>query len=166
VIYLDHNASTPVRPEVAEAMQACLEEVHGNASSLHRDGQRARAAVETARAQVAALVKARPSEVVFVSGGTEGDHLALVGGAWAMGSGKRRVAISAIEHHAVHGAADVLQDHGFAIEHVPVDANGVLDRSALERLPADISLMAVTIVMAALLYLRINSKVDVPALAS
>jgi len=143
VIYLDHNASTPVRPEVAAAIRACLEDVHGNASSLHREGQRARSAVETARAQVAALVKARPSEVVFVSGGTEGDHLALVGGAWAMGSDPHRVAISAIEHHAVHGAAEVLHDHGFAVEHLPVDANGVLDRDALERMPIDTSLMAV-----------------------
>ncbi|HET9326168.1 MAG TPA: cysteine desulfurase family protein [Candidatus Eisenbacteria bacterium] len=142
MIYLDHNASTPVRAEVAEAIQACLTDLHGNASSLHREGQRARAAVEKARDQVAALVHARGSEVVFVSGGTEGDHLALVGGAWALASRGRRVAISAIEHHAIHGAGEVLQEHGFAVEHLPVDANGVLDRSALDRLPADTALVA------------------------
>ena len=142
MIYLDHNASTPVRPEVAEAIQACLTGLHGNASSLHREGQRARAAVEGAREQVAALVGARASEVVFVSGGTEGDHLALVGGAWALSRSPGRVAISAIEHHAIHGAGDVLRDHGFRIEHVPVDARGVVDRAALERLPDDTAIVA------------------------
>jgi cysteine desulfurase len=142
VIYLDHNASTPVRPEVAEAIQACLTGLHGNASSLHREGQRARAAVEMAREQVAALVGARPSEVVFVSGGTEGDHLALVGGAWGEPVRSRRVAISAIEHHAIHGAAEVLREHGFAVEHLPVDAHGVLERAALDRLPEDTAIVA------------------------
>src|SRR5262245_60697975 len=150
-------------------MRSCLEDLHGNASSLHREGQRARAAVERAREQVAALVKARPDEVVFVSGGTEGDHLGLVGGAWAQCElGRRvaisatqhharhgatggvllglvggawaqcdlggRVAISAIEHHAVHGAAEVLGELGFAIDHLPVTADGVLDLASLDRL--------------------------------
>lgn len=137
MIYLDHNASTPVLPEVAGAIQACLTDLHGNASSLHREGQRARAAVEKARAQVASLVGAQASEVVFVSGGTEGDHLALLGGAWGLGGEARRVAISAVEHHAVHGAAGVLEDHGFTIEHLPVDARGVLDLASLDRLPDD-----------------------------
>src|SRR5262245_46698457 len=115
-------------------MRSCLEDLHGNASSLHREGQRARAAVERAREQVAALVKARPDEVVFVSGGTEGDHLGLVGGAWAQRELGRRVAISAIEHHAVHGAAEVLGELGFAIDHLPVTADGVLDLASLDRL--------------------------------
>jgi len=143
VIYLDHNASTPVRPEVAAAVHACLEDLHGNASSLHREGQRARAAVERARAQVAALVNARPSEVVFVSGGTEGDHLGLIGGAWAQRERRRGVAISAIEHHAVHGAAEVLSELGFAIDHLPVTAEGVLDLGSLDRLTSDTAMVAV-----------------------
>jgi cysteine desulfurase len=134
LIYFDHNASTPVRPEAAAAMRACLEDLHGNASSMHREGQRARAAVERAREQVAALVHARPDEVVFVSGGTEGDHLALAGGAWAMREKGRRVAISAIEHHAVHGAAEVLGEHDFAVDHLPVDGNGMLQVDAFDRL--------------------------------
>jgi len=142
VIYLDHNASTPVRPEVADAMRSSLEDLHGNASSLHREGQRARAAVERAREQVAALVHARPSEVVFVSGGTEGDHLGVVGGAWARRQEGRRIAVSAIEHHAVHGAAEVLAELGFAIEHLPVGGDGVLDLAALDRLAPDTVLVA------------------------
>ena len=121
MIYLDHNASTPVRPEVGEAMRACLADLHGNASSLHREGQRARAAVELAREQVAALVHARVAEVVFVSGGTEGDHLALVGGAWARREEGRRVALCAVEHHAVHGAGELLRELGFALERLPGD---------------------------------------------
>ncbi|TMQ72303.1 MAG: cysteine desulfurase [Candidatus Eisenbacteria bacterium] len=119
-----------------------LSDLHGNASSLHREGQRARAAVERAREQVAALVRARPSEVVFVSGGTEGDHLALVGGAWAMRDRGRAVAISAVEHHAVHGAAEVLHEQGFRVEHLPVDRRGVLDAAGLDRLPQDTVLLA------------------------
>jgi len=84
MIYLDHNASTPIRPEAREAMLACLTDLHANPSSAHREGQRARAAIERAREQVAALVHALPDEVVFLSGGTEGDHEALIGAAWAM----------------------------------------------------------------------------------
>ena len=100
MIYFDHNASTPVRPEAAAAMGSALAELHANPSSSHRDGQRARAAIEHAREQVAALVHARADEVVFTSGGTEGDHAALIGAAWAAEPRGRRVAFSAIEHHA------------------------------------------------------------------
>jgi cysteine desulfurase len=143
LIYLDHNASTPIRPEAATAMRACLEGIHGNASSLHREGQRARAAVERAREQVAELVNAQPAEVVFVSGGTEGDHLGLVGGAWAQRERGRRVAISAIEHHAVHGAAQVLAELDFAVDHLAVGRDGVIDLGALERLAPGTVLVAV-----------------------
>src|SRR5437867_4915858 len=104
--YFDHNASTPVRPEVVDAMRDALETLHGNPSSAHRDGQRARAAIERAREQVAALVGAEPRAVVFTSGGTEGDLLAIVGGARALESRGRRIAISAVEHRAVPGAAE------------------------------------------------------------
>jgi len=124
-------------------MRACLEDLHGNASSLHREGQRARAAIERAREQVAALVRARPDDVVFVSGGTEGDHLGLVGGAWALRERGRRVAVSAVEHHAVHGAAEVLAEQGFATDPLPVDANGMLDISSLDRLAAGTVMVSV-----------------------
>lgn len=143
MIYLDHNASTPVRPEVVAAMARALADLHANPSSQHRDGQAARAAVEHARAQVAALVHARPGEVVFVSGGTEGDHLGLIGAAWACASRGRRVAVSAIEHHAMHGAAEVLAEQGFAIETLPVSGDGVVDPGAIDRLPADTTVAAV-----------------------
>lgn len=143
MIYFDHNASTPVRPEAVLAMRECLEDLHGNASSMHREGQRARAAVERAREQVAALVRARPEQVVFVSGGTEGDHLSLVGGAWARQSQGRRVAISAIEHHAVHGAAEVLAEQGYAVDHLPVDGNGMIEIEALGRLAAGTTIVSV-----------------------
>jgi len=105
-------------------MQPCLADLYGNPSSLHREGQRARAAIERAREQVAALVGARPDEVIFTSGGTEGDHLAILGAAWALRPAGGRIAISAIEHHAVHGAAEVLSEQGWAIDHIPVGSDG------------------------------------------
>ncbi|MCE9626545.1 MAG: aminotransferase class V-fold PLP-dependent enzyme [Candidatus Eisenbacteria bacterium] len=124
-VYLDHNASTPVRPEVAEAMQQALRDLGANPSSAHRDGQRVRAAVERAREQAAALVNAKPDEVVFVSGGTEGDHLAIVGSAWAQRASGKHVAAAAIEHHAVHGAVGLLETMGFTHSSLPCDANGM-----------------------------------------
>jgi cysteine desulfurase len=133
MIYLDHNASTPVRPEALEAMRTCLADLSANPSSLHREGQRARAAVERAREQVAALVRARLDELVFTSGGTEGDHAGLIGAAWALEPQGRRVVISAIEHHAVHGAAEVLERGGFAVTHLPVDREGRTDPVSLDQ---------------------------------
>ena len=111
-------------------MQPTLADLYGNPSSLHREGQRARAAIERAREQVAALVNARPDEVIFVSGGTEGDHLAILGAAWARRADGTRVAFSAIEHHAVQGAAEVLSDQGWGVDHLPVAAAGYLDPAA------------------------------------
>ncbi len=143
MIYFDHNASTPVRPEAAEAMRSALANLHANPSSSHREGQRARAAVERARAQVAALVEARPDEVVFTSGGTEGDHAGLMGAAWAAEARGRRVAISAIEHHAVHGAAEVLERLGYTATHLPVGREGLVDPAAIATLPADTTVVAV-----------------------
>ncbi len=143
MIYFDHNASTPVRPEVAAAMMACLTDVHANPSSAHREGQRARAAVERAREQVGALVGAAPEQVVFTSGGTEGDHAGLIGLAWAADARGKRVAISTIEHHAVHGAAEVLLRQGWTVDHLAVDASGRVDPLSVERLPVDTTVVAV-----------------------
>jgi cysteine desulfurase len=142
MIYFDHNASTPVRLEVREAMIGALEDLSANPSSLHREGQRARAAIEHAREQVAALVHARPDEVAFVSGGTEGDHAGLIGLALAAEARGRTVAISAIEHHAIHGAAEVLARLGYAVEHLPADARGVVDAAGLDALPAEVTAAA------------------------
>src|SRR5262245_4494666 len=135
-IYLDHNASTPVRPEVAEAMQRALRDLGANPSSAHAEGQRVRAAVEQARAQAAALVGAAPQEVVFVSGGTEGDHLAIVGSAWAQRERGQHVAHAAIEHHAVHGAAEVLEKLGWHHSVLPCDRNGMTPPESVNELPA------------------------------
>jgi cysteine desulfurase len=143
MIYFDHNASTPVRPEVVEAMHAVLAEVSANPSSMHREGQRARAAVECAREQVAALLRARPDDVVFTSGGTEGDHAGLIGAAWALEPQGRRIAFAAIEHHAVHGAAEVLARSGFEVEHLPVLADGWVPPAALDALPVGTTVVAV-----------------------
>jgi cysteine desulfurase len=142
VIYLDHNASTPVRPEVADAMLAALRDLGANPSSAHREGQRARAAIERAREQLAGLVNARPDEVVFVSGGTEGDHLALIGAAWARRNSGRHVAFASIEHHAVHGAADVLEELGWTHTSLACDAEGRTLPQAIDALPADTTVVS------------------------
>ncbi len=141
-IYLDHNASTPVRPEVAEAMYQALRDLGANPSSTHRDGQRVRAAIEHARAQAAALVGARERELVFVSGGTEGDHLAVVGSAWAQRERGMHVAYAAIEHHAVHGAAEVLGRFGWQHSTLPCDANGMTPPESVSDLPAGITVLS------------------------
>jgi cysteine desulfurase len=124
-----------VRPEVAEAMLAALTDLGANPSSAHREGQRARAAIEQAREHVTALVHARPDEVVFVSGGTEGDHLAIIGAAWARREAGRHVAFAAIEHHAVHGAADVLEELGWTHSALACDADGCTPPAAIDALP-------------------------------
>jgi cysteine desulfurase len=119
-------------------MRPCLGDLYANPSSLHGEGQRARAAVERAREQVAALVHARPDEVVFTSGGTEGDHLALLGAAWARRGDGTRVAISAVEHHAVHGAAEVLAEQGWMVDHLPVDRDGRVEPARFRPAPGTV----------------------------
>ena len=100
-IYLDHNATTPVEPAVAEAVSDALLTCFGNASSVHTFGQTAKAALDEARARVATLVGGAPSEIVFTSGGTESDNLAIRGAMEAAPDGRRHVITSAIEHEAV-----------------------------------------------------------------
>ena len=142
MIYLDHNASTPVRPEVADAMHQALRELGANPSSSHRAGLHVRAAVERAREQVARFVHALEGEVIFVSGGTEGDHLALVGAAWARRDAGKRVAFAAIEHHAVHGAADVLHELGWEHAELPCEPSGITLPAAIDALPADTTVVS------------------------
>lgn len=122
-VYLDANATTPLYPEVLEAMRPWFLEQFGNASSIHLQGQRARAAVERARASVAALLNCRPAEIVFTSGGTEGDNLALFG---LVRPGDHLIA-SSIEHHAVLNAAERLRDRGIEVTFLPVSHQGVVD---------------------------------------
>jgi len=142
MIYLDHNASTPVRPEVADAMHQALRDLGANPSSPHRAGLQARAAIERAREQVAALVNARADEVVFVSGGTEGDHLAVIGAALSRREQGRIVAAAAIEHHAVHGAADLLAQFGWSHHALPCDTDGRTPVAAVQALPEGVTVVS------------------------
>ena len=148
--YLDHAATTPVLPEAALAMAAQLHHT-GNASSLHASGRAARRVVEESRETVAQALGARPSEVVFTSGGTEADNLAVKGLFWARrGADPRRVRVlaSAVEHHAVLDPAQWLGDHeGAQVEWLPVDPYGRVRPAtllaAIERDPASVSFISV-----------------------
>jgi len=129
-IYLDHNATAPLDPRVLDAMRPWLLGAHGNPASVHRPGRAAHEALEQARAQVAALVSAKPAEVVFTGGGTEADNLALKGVCWGKPSG--RLLIGAIEHSAVMGPADALAELGWQVEQFSVDGEGRYDLTALD----------------------------------
>src|SRR5580765_6910722 len=122
-VYLDNNATTPVLPEVFEAMRPFYLEQFGNASSIHHYGQHARAAVEKARASVAALVNARPAEIVFTSGGTEADNLGIFG----LVQRGDHVITSAIEHSAVTNTCKRLEQMGCEVTFVPVNSRGEID---------------------------------------
>lgn len=132
-IYLDHAATTPVHPEVAEAMRRCLVDVWGNPSSIHAQGREARLAVEAARERVAALIGARPREIVFTSGGTEADNLAILGAARRRREKGDHVITSAVEHHAVLHACEALREEGFRVTVLPVDGDGLVDPEDLRR---------------------------------
>ena len=126
-IYLDHNATTPVRPEVYDAMEPFFRVRFGNASSIHRYGQEARSAVEVARSRVAGLVNARPGEIYFTSGGTESDNLALKGIAYTRRAFGRHIVTTNIEHSAVLNSCGFLEREGFEVTYLPVDENGWID---------------------------------------
>ncbi len=128
-IYLDHNATTPIDERVLERMLPYLRQYYGNPSSLHQPGRVARAALDQARGQVAALVNAHPSQVVFTSGGTEANNFALAGLAGSLPPG--RLAVSAIEHSSVLGAARALAGQGWGVDLVAVDAQGRVTPQAL-----------------------------------
>ena len=128
-VYFDNNATTPVLPEVFEAMQPYFGEYFGNASSIHHHGQETRAAVERARESVAALLGCRPSEIVFTSGGTEGDNLAIFGLAQA----GDHVVTSTIEHHAVLNSCKHLEAAGCEVTYVPVDDRCLVDPDDVRR---------------------------------
>jgi cysteine desulfurase len=130
-IYLDHNATTPLRSEVLDAMLPYLGAVFGNPSSIHTYGQEARRAVDRARQQVAELIGARPAEIIFTSGGTEADNLALRGR--VIGVERPHVVTSAVEHPAVlNTCRDLERRGGVEVTYLPVDASGQVDPSALE----------------------------------
>ncbi len=135
-LYFDHNASTPVDAEVLEAMTPFLTGVYGNPSSIHSFGQQARAAIEQARAEVAKLLNCRASEMVFASGGTEADNLAVFGAVRAAvprTSGPKHVVSSDIEHHAVLNACQALEKEGVEVTYVKAGSDGVVDPDDVRR---------------------------------
>ena len=136
-VYLDNNATTPVAPEVSEAMHPYLHEDYGNASSVHWYGQRAREAVEQARDQVVRLINAHPSEIIFTSGGTEGGNTAVLGAVEAArprpGAGPKHVVSTPIEHTAVLYAARALERRRIEVTYVPVGSSGVIDPADVKR---------------------------------
>jgi cysteine desulfurase len=130
-IYLDHAATSPLRPEVLEAMLPYLTEHFGNASSLHASGRRARQGLDEAREGVAALLEAKPREVIFTSGATENTNLAVAGLAWAGSARGRHLVTTTVEHRAILGACAALERHGFEVTQVPVDRYGQVDPAAV-----------------------------------
>jgi len=143
--YFDHNATTPVAPEVLETLVSCLGQVYGNASSIHHFGQSAKQRLEAARRQVAALIHADPREIVFTSGGTESDNLAILGVVRAAESPRRHAITCAIEHPAVLMTMKQLQREGVEVTAVRVGANGIVSpddvRSAIRPETVLISIM-------------------------
>lgn len=145
-IYLDHNATTPLDPLVADHMTRAMREVWGNASSLHHFGQQAKAALDHARGSVATLLGADASEIVFTAGGTESDNLAIRGAADAIEpSGRKHLVTTAIEHEAVLNTMRSLAKRGWRVTTLPVDASGIVDvdrvREAITDATALVSVM-------------------------
>jgi cysteine desulfurase len=161
-VYFDHNATAPLDPRVLEAMLPYLADAaYGNPSSVHRYGRAARQALDTARAQVAALVGAEVAQLTFTSGGTEANNLALKG--YAARHPGRRLLVSAIEHACIVEPAQALARQGVPVEWIPADARGQLDQAALEALLAqgNVGLVAV-------MYANNETGVvqDIPAIAA
>lgn len=143
LVYLDHAASAPVRPEAREAMLPFLDGRYGNPSSIHRFGREARAALEDTRARLAAVIGAAPQEIVFTRAGTEADDLAILGRSRQVPGAA--IAVSAIEHKAVLASAHAAEAEGARLIILPVDASGVADLAALDvalaEKPAVVSVM-------------------------
>jgi cysteine desulfurase len=145
-VYLDHSATTPVDPRVVSAMMPFLTQKFGNASSVHQFGQQARAAAERARRQVATLLSARANEIVFTSGGTEANNLAIRGVCEQAKSGERHIITSSIEHPSVRGPIDGLEKLGWEVTRLPVYDDGIVRledvRAALRRDTVLVSIMS------------------------
>lgn len=124
IIYLDHAATSPIAPEVIDVMVRAMAEESGNASSIHTVGRSARKALDDSRASLAAKVNAKPSEIIFTSGGTEADNMAIFGTAYARQKEGKHIITTAIEHHAVLHACEKLEKEGFTVTYLPVDKTG------------------------------------------
>jgi len=137
-IYLDHAATTPVHPQVAEAMASYFSKDFGNPSTLYSYGREAKGALEEARAKVARLIGAKqPEEIVFTSGGTEADNFALCGIAWANQKKGNHIITTSIEHHAVINVCKFLEKRGFKITYLPVDKNGLVNTGEVTKAITD-----------------------------
>jgi len=143
-IYLDHNATSPVHPEVLEAMLPFYKEAYGNASSIHSFGREARKAVEASRETIAAFIGASPDEIIFTSGGTESDNTAIKGVIEANASKGNHIITSVIEHHAVLNTCKYLEKHGCTVTYLPVDEFGVVSVDELKNaITADTILVSI-----------------------
>ena len=131
-IYLDHAATTPVRPEVVEAMQPYFTEVFGNPSSLYREGRDAKNALDQSRAAVAKVMNCKPEEIIFTGSGTESDNLAIMGVARARATEGKHIVTTTVEHHAVLHVCKELAKEGFEITYVPVDGFGKVKMADLK----------------------------------
>jgi len=136
-IYLDYAATTPIRPEVLEAMMPYLTKEFGNPSSLYTLGRTARGAVEDARDRIAAFIGADPREIIFTSGGTEADNFAIKGVAWANEKKGSHIITTPIEHHAVLEPCQFLQKRGYELTFLPVDEHGMVDPADVGKLVTD-----------------------------
>ena len=131
--YFDHNATTPVAPEVLETVVSCLGQVYGNASSIHHFGQGAKQRLETARRQVASLIHANPAEIVFTAGGTEADNLAIQGVVRAAERPAKHIVTTSIEHPAVLSTSVELEREGVAVTRLRVPASGIVSPDDVRR---------------------------------
>ncbi len=132
-VYLDHNATTPTHPEVVKAILPYYKEVFGNASSVHQFGQQARKAIDEAREKIANFIGASPEEIVFTSGGTEANNLALKGVVYANERKGKHIITSSMEHHAVLNPCKYLEKKGFKVTYLPVDKYGLVDPEEVRR---------------------------------
>lgn len=132
-VYLDHNATTPVHPEVFEAMKPYFTETFGNPSSVHEFGRKGRVAIEKARQQIASLINCAPEEIIFTSGGTESDNTAIKGAAWANINKGKHLITSAVEHHAVLESCNHMIDHGFEVTVLKPDGHGFISPGDLQK---------------------------------
>jgi cysteine desulfurase len=145
-VYFDYNATTPLAPEVIEAVSTASRDLFGNASSVHHYGQQAKAAIDEARSAIASLINGDPSEIVFTSGGTESDNFAIRGGAEALEvTGRRHLIATAVEHEAVLNTLKALARRGWKTTLVPVDQTGIVApdrvREAISRETSVVSVM-------------------------
>ena len=131
--YFDHNATTPVAPEVLETLASCLGEVYGNPSSIHHFGQSAKQRMEAARRQLASLIGCQPSSLVFTSGGTEADNMAVLGVVRAASGAARHAIVSAVEHPAVLGPCEQLEREGVAVTRLRVSPDCLVDPEDVRR---------------------------------